>query len=109
MRPRLRPPCRLESLEVRRFLSVSLLGGVLTISGSDRDDTLGVGQLDAATIRVQDIAGRVTFVADSAVNSIVINGFGGSDMLSLILGGDAVSEPGTVRGGNGNDRMFGGV
>ena len=98
-----------EALEGRRLLSASLVGGTLTIVGTGGNDTLGVGQFGAATIRVED-NGIVRFFSDAAVDRIVVSGGAGSDFLTLARGtGGAVNEPGTLFGGPGNDRLVGGA
>ena len=94
-----------EILESRRLMSVSLVGGVLTIDGTAGADVLNVQQFNATTLRTQD-NGVVQFFADSAVNSIVINGAAGNDSLTV---GPNVNENVTENGGDGNDVLDGGA
>lgn len=100
-----------DTLESRRLMSASVANGVLTITGTTGNDTILVRQQDAQTIRLED-NGVVSQFADSAVNSIVINGLGGNDSLrarNFTSGGTTLRllEPVTINGGVGNDTIEG--
>jgi Ca2+-binding RTX toxin-like protein len=95
-----------ESLETRRLYAV-LVGTQLQVTGGAGNDTIKVSQQDAATIRVEQNGG-VTFFADNAVGSILINGNAGNDTLQMLTSvAFPLTEPGTINGGTGNDNMLG--
>jgi Ca2+-binding RTX toxin-like protein len=100
-----------ESLEGRQLYSVTLVGNQLQITGDTGptpNDVIKVAQFDANNLSVE-VNGFVQFVADSAVNSIVINGGAGDDQL-VVLSTPALplDEAATINGGVGNDTIISG-
>ncbi|MEA2711785.1 MAG: hypothetical protein QOF78_4386 [Phycisphaerales bacterium] len=95
-----------ETLEPRRLFAV-LVGSQLQVTGGSGNDIIKVSQQDAATIRVEQ-NGVVSFFADGSVSSILINGNAGNDSLQMLnTSAFALTEPGTINGGTGNDFMLG--
>jgi Ca2+-binding RTX toxin-like protein len=95
-----------ENLEERRMLAV-LVGTQLQVTGGAGNDTIRVSQQDAATIRVEQ-NGVVSFFADAAVNTILVNANAGNDLVSM-ASVIPLTEPGTINGGDGNDNLTGGA
>src|SRR4051794_37295151 len=96
-----------ESLEGRTLQSVSLANGVLTITGTDANDsaTLSRGSgASAVTLSVTDNRKLTKFAADS-VNLIRYNGLAGNDRLEI--GRGPIGIPIEAHGGNGNDLLIG--
>ncbi len=97
----------LETLELRRLLSFSVSGGVLTVEGTSGNDNIIVTR-DGTNLTIrQNGANSTTLAAD--VQKIVINGLAGNDQLAIAIGPDhGVALPATLNGGDGNDRLLGG-
>lgn len=93
----------LEALENRIFLSTSLVRGVLTINGTDGNDTIST-RLQGSSVVVSFNGQQNRFPA-RGVKLIVINGRGGDD---FILNG-AGKIPSKLNGGAGNDVLSGGL
>ncbi len=94
-----------ETLEIRQLMSVSLSGGLLTISGTDGNDIIAVWyDYGSRSLRVLD-AGVTRSFADSSVSRINVLARGGRD--SVVLN-DSVVQPATLWGGSGHDSLYGG-
>ena len=93
-----------EQLESRRLMSVSLSGGVLTLTGDNAAQTMRV-DVSGTNLVANDGLGTVHTAAISAVNSIVVNALGGNDK---VLISSAVTKPTALDGGAGNDTVQGG-
>src|SRR5688500_6566639 len=93
-----------EQLESRRLMSVSLSGGVLTLTGNNAAQTMRV-DVSGTNLVASDGLGTVRTAAVSAVNSIVVNALGGNDR---VLVSSAVTRPTALDGGAGNDTVQGG-
>lgn len=124
-RPSLRRQLFLECLENRRLLahnighnpgnggnpnngpsqdaSIELVGGALTIVGSNKNDRIAVAS-DGTTLTVKFNKQTETFAA-ADVTSISIDGGNGNDRIDI---GAEVTASATVAGGAGNDRIHGG-
>jgi Ca2+-binding RTX toxin-like protein len=111
----------LESLEDRRFLSVTLGDdGRLTVLGTDRSDDVGLWQPSKDVLNV-DFNGAVTVFDVDDVKSIFIEGGAGNDRVivgkrdvpAILLGqgGNDLLSSGNgddfLHGGSGNDYLFG--
>ena len=111
-----------ESLEVRRLLSATLEGRVLTITGTDDADRVSIVQLGTKLIVTETTlttsplelrrpTSTRTVFERGAVDSISADLKGGNDAIGMlhsfsrIRGGNL---PMTVNGGAGNDRLRGG-
>jgi len=92
----------LESLESRRLLTVTLEAGVLTVTGTDNADTLGVGR--NATMIVVNDNGTSSEWNPADVTSIVINALGGNDQVAVMR---PIAKPITASGGAGDDALRG--
>jgi Ca2+-binding RTX toxin-like protein len=92
-----------EPLESRRLLAIDLNSGVLSIVGTNKNDTILVDS-DGTNVTVH--LGTVTqsFLATD-VTSITVNGQRGNDRIEI---GNGVTVGATLLGGDGNDRLFGG-
>jgi len=102
---------RVEHLEERLPLSVFLKDGVLSIVATKKNDNITVSQ--SAGILNINLNGAVTPVGASVVRQIEVNGGRGNDRITIggeittrarIWGGDGND---TVRGGGGDDILFG--
>jgi Ca2+-binding RTX toxin-like protein len=94
----------LEALESRRLLSVTLADGILTVTGTDQNDTLFVGRNQ--TMIVVNDNGTASQYPPADVNSIVILGLEGHDRIGI---GPGLHKPITADGGEGNDYITGGT
>ena len=108
-----------EQLESRRLLSSVLLSsGVLTVVGSQGNDQITVSLKAGSTTQLSvDMNGTVKSFTVSAINSIVIGGRLGNDLIQVsnvngvvpfgvfVKGG---SDKDTLIGGNFNDTLYGG-
>lgn len=86
--------------------TASLSNGVLKIVGTNMNDNLFVKQVNGQ-ISVQGIAG--SFSA-AAVSKIEVYGLGGDDWIKLdsqSLGGMPITKPALIKGGGGDDLIFG--
>jgi Ca2+-binding RTX toxin-like protein len=93
-----------EVLESRRHFSVSLSAGVLTVTGTNSNDTITVDKNAAGNLTVVEPAGTHTY-AWASVNKIVVLANGGNDK---VTSHDAMTKPMVVHGGPGNDSLTGG-
>jgi len=91
-----------QPLESRRLLSVTLEAGVLTVTGTDAADQLGVGR--SATMIVVNDNGTSSEWDPAQVQSIVVNGLGGNDQVTVVR---PVGKPLTANGGEGDDALRG--
>ena len=127
----------IQSLESRRLLSSTLAGGVLTVTGTAKNDAITVSlSSDGTTITVKERSGSrfkksaatTTTYAASDVTSLVINGGDGNDKIAVKgsrktpfvvpatidagAGNDTVkggAEADTITGGDGDDDLYGGA
>lgn len=112
-RSRKTQPVHAEVLESRLVLSsVSLVGSTLLVHGGNQADKLTVSEdLDAETVTV-DLNGEVSTFDRLNVDSLVIFGGNGDDLLenrtslNAVIFGDNGND--TIRGGSADDTMFGG-
>jgi Ca2+-binding RTX toxin-like protein len=94
----------LETLESRRLLSVTLDDGVLTVTGTEQDDQLGVGR--SPTMIVVNDNGTSSEWDPALVQSIVVNALGGNDQVAVVR---PVMKPLTANGGAGDDALRGSI
>jgi Ca2+-binding RTX toxin-like protein len=104
-----------ESLESRRLLAANLVDGVLTVTGTHKDDTIRIVQ--KPTTLLVTVNGTLNAFKPTHVKSVIVNGNRGNDRILLLVGsveylGDAVSAPVLdlnkkllVDGGGGNDSI----
>ncbi len=98
-----------EVLEQRRLLSATLSGGVLTITGTDGNDSITVRQEDTSIVVDDNITMQTFDVAQ--VNTLSIDMKAGDDFLRLRSKANTrnVTAPATILGGDGNDLLRGGL
>ena len=109
-----------DTLESRRLLSTTLASGVLTITGTANRDTLAVTlSADGKYVQVKDDAASYHFLK-TAVKSIVANGGGKADTISVAAnvaipaalytgtgeGGFTEDQKDVLRGGGGADKLY---
>jgi RTX calcium-binding nonapeptide repeat (4 copies) len=99
----------IEALEGREVpSSASLLGGVLTVNGTEAGEAIAV-KLEGWQVRVSEAAILdgpiyVSSVDASRVRQVVIHGFGGDDTINV----STIKVSTMIWGGTGNDRIYGG-
>jgi subtilase family serine protease len=107
---RLRSACGpiLETLEHRTLLSVNLANGLLSITGTEGGDKIGVRAAPDNTFRVA-INKQVSFFNRDDVSGIFVDAQGGDDRVEIQRGGPdgTVNIPATLLGGAGNDILSG--
>jgi Ca2+-binding RTX toxin-like protein len=102
-----------DSLEGRVFLSANLTAGTLTVRGTDASDTI-VLNIRSGALNVLLNGQQQGPFAGSAVNSMIINGLAGNDLIKVegaVTGSTINGDDGndTLIGGDGNDILDGGV
>jgi Ca2+-binding RTX toxin-like protein len=105
-----------QQLEERRLLSAAVEAGILTVVGTDANDTITVG-LNATNNTKVDVSinGTVTSFAllnadtTAAITGIRISGGNGDDKISVDQTNGGVTLPVTLLGGNGQDSLTGGA
>lgn len=99
-----------EQLEVRRHLSSAVLsGGVLTVIGSQGNDEITVSLKAGSTTQLSvDMNGTVKNFNISAINSIVIGGRLGNDVIQVSNANGVVPFAVFTKGGSGKDTLIGG-
>src|SRR4051812_42455588 len=98
-----RNACVFEQVEQRTHMSVSLNNGVLTVVGTNGNDSVVVEPLDTDQVRVTD-NGDVSTFDKSDVSSVIATLSAGNDSYD----GRWMSQPQTIFGGAGNDNIRGG-
>lgn len=83
----------------------SLVGGVLTVTGTAGNDYVR-GSVVNNVLTMKMNALSQTFANASAITRIVVNALGGND---LILLAQSVNRPTSLNGGDGNDTFYGGA
>ena len=118
MRPIFSLAQQLEHLESRTLLTVTLSGGVLTITGGAGNDVLAMSQVKS-TVFVSSNGHKAQTFDATQITKISINMGSGNDRVGLekLDGADPVlikavisgsKGDDTLRGGNGNDTFSGG-
>jgi Ca2+-binding RTX toxin-like protein len=93
-----------ETLERRSLFSVSLSAGVLTVTGTNLNDTITVSKNAAGQVSVNN-DGTVNNFAWASVNQIVVNALAGNDAVTSY---NSMTKNMVVHGGDGNDSIYGG-
>ncbi len=107
MRPHKKFAPRLESLDDRAMMSVTLTGGLLEVVGTTGVDQIRVTLPTPQTLQVTvDTTGESRQFDLSAVNSILVRALAGND---FVLIGPTVTLHAEVRGWAGNDTELGGA
>lgn len=102
-----------EHLEDRRLMSVSLAKSVLTITGTNKADTIYVQPMNGQ-LEVEFNGTVVKRVAMSKVKRVVISGLNGDDSIGATLpsnmraGIDGGKGDDIISAGEGNDTVYGG-
>lgn len=114
-----------EGLEQRSLLSASIVGGALTVTGTDGNDLISVraaknsagAAIYVVTENVKPAAGEdwtdptvTTFLQSDVTAGIVVNAGAGNDRVAIGGGrrGGAITASATLNGGDGNDELNGG-
>jgi Ca2+-binding RTX toxin-like protein len=103
---------RIESLEARRLLSVSLsASGVLTITGTDGDDSIRVGYADSGKVAIFSrlLPEADQFFDASLIKKVIIRALGGNDDIGVDETQALFDKPIHVNCGAGNDTFRGGL
>ena len=93
-----------DSLEARKLLSSTLVGGLLTVTGTNGNDTIALA-VSGANIKVSQNGFNDKLFASAAVQKIVVNALNGADKVTIASG---ITKPATLNGGTGNDTLTGG-
>ncbi|MFM8291308.1 MAG: hypothetical protein ACKOC4_06375 [Planctomycetia bacterium] len=114
-----------EQLERRSMLAADVVGGILTITGSEAADQISISAVKQSnvfvpgSVRVRGVPGVTNNTVFTGVNSIVVSTFGGNDRVTVgsgltrAAGGlmgvtvDAGQGTDVVVGGDGDDTIFG--
>ncbi len=72
----------LENLEKRHLLSSTLVGGLLTVTGSNSNDTIGLA-IDRLNIKVVQTGAAAKTFTTAAVQKILINALNGNDKVTV--------------------------
>ena len=86
-------------------VTATLNAGVLRVNGTYMNDNIALRQANGMI----SVYGVGSFSA-AAVNRIEVNGYGGNDLIRLnseAMGGQPIVKPCVVKGGIGNDTIFG--
>jgi Ca2+-binding RTX toxin-like protein len=104
----------IEQLELRRFLTATLSGGVLTVQGTDSPDQIefGSGKVSLNVVETTSGVRTQTDFQIKDIQKIVVNGGGAGDLIVLgkltipsLIHGDSGTD--SITGGQGNDTIFG--
>src|SRR5262245_5147595 len=106
-----------EAIEPRQMMSVTLVNGVLNITGTNGNDIITVKQYSFSASLSVRWNGHSQSVAATSVQSIVIDATGGAGSVSLASGRASrwsvitapVTTPAKIYGGSGNDTIVGGA
>ena len=105
-----------QQLEERRLLSAAVSGGILTVVGTDANDTINVGLNATDNTKLDvNVNGTVSSFAllnadtTAAITGIKISGGNGNDTLTVDQTNGGIALPVTLIGGNGQDTLTGGA
>src|SRR5688500_16505711 len=91
-----------ETLENRRLLAMTVVNGVLNVTGTNGPDTITVSAgRSALTVQQNGVSRSVPLAGLGAVS---IEAMGGDDTVTL---NSSLMLPATLNGGSGNDRLTG--
>ncbi len=90
----------IEDLEKRIVLSHMLVGGVLTVTGTNGNDNISLN-LSGNQVKLSD-DGHISIIPLASITSIQIDAGNGNDK---IISDDAIKVPTTLMGGPGNDSL----
>src|SRR5205085_6587341 len=96
----------IDSLGPRRLLSVTINNGLLTITGTGKNDIISLF-LEKKNARMLDVKVNKTVkaFATSSFSGIFIEGFAGDDQISISEAFGAIANNVTVYGDGGNDSI----
>lgn len=103
-----------QPLESRQMLAASLSGGVLTVTGTNGPDHIGLDPRTTTQLRVE-IGTAKQFFDLRKINKIVVNALGGNDIIEvnkrnpIAIGVEIHGGAGndSIKGSNASDRLFG--
>ena len=97
-----------EQLENRRFLSATLVDGVLKVVGTRGDDEINVALVNGKPSRMGvNLNGSVSTFAAANVRRVVIHGRAGDDLLSGGFSNEVMPLGVFITGGPGDDEIYG--
>jgi hypothetical protein len=105
----------LEALEARRLMTVTLVDGILTVTGTQSSDALAVNMVWKSEydhtwqLMVSKEGMGIAYFDSAQVRGIVLEGGDGNDHLEVGNSWAPVSIPATIYGGAGDDSLFGGT
>lgn len=97
-----------ERLEQRQMLSASLDDGLLTITGTNGDDTVAIMKGSKGNLVRVTVNGKHFTFKKFDVKRVHIDGKDGDDSLNVWEAGMTFNVPVTMQGGDGNDTLGGG-
>src|SRR5688572_17969594 len=112
----------IERLEARRLLAATIVGGIITVTGTEGDDRIelfhpsfGTGwDAEKVTVRVNDVVEGEFPVVPFSSTPIRIHALGGNDYVHCMgdagegfTGGLAIRVPTEIQGGAGKDTLIG--
>lgn len=95
----------IQALEPRRLLAATLTGGVLTITGTERNDVIEVGLRNNGRLNVRINSASQNFVY-TQITSFVVNALGGNDKIEF-NDDNPISKGAGINAGLGNDTVEG--
>src|SRR5882762_6370383 len=99
----------IEPLEPRALRSVSLSGGVLTVTGTSKSDRIFVALEAKHPTKIDVTINKVTTVYPlRKVSRLVVNALGGNDLISVGQTGPSFLRGEQLTGGTGNDTILDG-
>ena len=105
-----------QQLEERRLLSAAVEAGILTVVGTDANDTITVGLNATDNTKLDvNVNGTVSSFAllnadtTAAITGIKISGGNGNDSIKIDQTNGGIVLPATLIGGNGQDSLTGGA
>lgn len=99
------PNALFQPLESRQLLAASLVGGVLTVDGTEGADLIGLDPRTTTQLRVE-IGTRKQFFDLRQITKIVVNGLGGNDRIE-VNARNPIAIGVEIHGGAGNDYIKG--
>lgn len=98
-------PASIQPLESRQLLAASLVGGVLTVDGTNAADHIGLDPRTTTQLRVE-IGTSKQFFDLRQITKIIVNGLGGNDTLEVNQR-NPIAIGVEIHGGTGNDYIKG--
>src|SRR5207237_5812528 len=105
-----------QQLEERRLLSAAVDAGILSVVGTDANDTIKIGLNATDNTKVDvNVNGTISSFAllnadtTAAITGIKVSGGNGNDLIAIDQTNGGITLPATLIGGNGQDTLIGGA